>query len=78
MQFGIPDLNVEHPVVKAGRLMQDVYHKYDGMAEPCQIVHKQFPQLSPEQIMCLWVGVNMAECSLEDLDKIELVETESN
>jgi hypothetical protein len=26
--------------------------------------------------MCLWVGMNIAECSIADLQKIELIEPE--
>jgi hypothetical protein len=73
MKFGIPELNVSHPAVLAGRLMLDAYHKSSGMSEPCRIVHEHFPELSAEQIMCLWIGVNMAECPIETLEKVKLV-----
>ncbi|EOX3945470.1 hypothetical protein ACPHXT_003997 [Vibrio alginolyticus] len=77
MEFNASEVNREHPVMLAGRLMLDLYSKSDGTPkEVCNIVHSSFPELTAQQVFCLWVGVNMAECPLVELDKIELVMVE--
>ncbi|EOV0133050.1 hypothetical protein ACOIVT_004226 [Vibrio parahaemolyticus] len=77
MEFNASEVNREHPVMLAGRLMLDLYSKSDGTPEEvCHIVHSSFPELTAQQVFCLWVGVNMAECPLVELDKIELVMVE--
>ncbi|MCG6216236.1 hypothetical protein [Vibrio furnissii] len=73
MTFSTPSLNETLPIVKAGRLMLHAYQTYGGMAEPCKIVKEKFPQLSEREINALWIGVHMGECTLEELDHIELV-----
>lgn len=72
MNFDLPDLSKEHSVVKAGRLMQHLYHQYETALEPCNQVLEAFPELKPDQVMCLWVGVNIAE-NPECREHIELV-----
>lgn len=69
------ELGRDHPIALAGRLMFDLYFRYEGKQEPCRIVGEQFPQLSADQILCLWVGITMSECKLQEVDKIELVVT---
>jgi len=77
MNFTIPDLHNEHPALLAGRLMLEQWNENEMMHGACKHVLKRFPELTPEQVMCLWIGVNMAQCSIEDLEKIELVELEN-
>ncbi|GLQ73283.1 hypothetical protein [Vibrio penaeicida] len=74
MKFSLPDLNRSHDVVLAARLMQDLYSSHYSANEPCRLVLARFPELTPEQVMCLWVGVNMAECSIQEREGINLVE----
>ncbi|MFA0001663.1 hypothetical protein AB4428_25510 [Vibrio lentus] len=74
MKFSLPDLNRNHDVVLAARLMHYLHGSHDSAYEPCRLVLARFPELTPEQVMCLWVGVNMAECSIQELESINLVE----
>ncbi|HGS4926189.1 TPA: hypothetical protein ACMDRV_002492 [Vibrio parahaemolyticus] len=53
-------LNKNHPVVLAARLMSEAYHRHETMIPACSLVKERFPELEPEQIMCLWIGVNAA------------------
>ncbi len=73
MKFSISDLSKTHPVVLAAKLMHDLHSKADGMYEPCREVLGKFPELTPEQVMCLWIGINMSECDLETYNSIELL-----
>ncbi|HHY0483409.1 TPA: hypothetical protein ACVU4X_000003 [Vibrio parahaemolyticus] len=72
MEFQMLELTKEHPVVLAGRLMQDIFKEYDGMYWPCRIVLERFPELTKQQVMCIWIGINMESCSIEELEAIEL------
>ncbi len=73
MRFSMPDLNKSHSVVLASRLMHDLYHAHEGMYEPCKMVLNTFPELSSEQVMCLWVAINVSEITTEEREKIALV-----
>ncbi|MFA0001666.1 hypothetical protein AB4428_25530 [Vibrio lentus] len=72
MEFELMDLNKKHTVVLAARLMQDIFPEYDGMYWPCRIVLDRFPELTKQQVMCIWVGINIESCSIDDLESIEL------
>ncbi|WP_193167541.1 hypothetical protein [Vibrio navarrensis] len=72
MEFELRDLSRTHTVVLAARLMQYLFPQYDGMYWPCRIVLERFPELTKQQVMCLWVGINIESCSLEELESIEL------
>lgn len=73
MKFLLTDISKSHPVVLAARLMHVLHSEHEGMYEPCRLVLVRFPMLTPEQVMCLWIAVNMSECSLEDYESINLV-----
>ncbi|NOI14810.1 hypothetical protein [Vibrio hepatarius] len=60
MKIEVKDLNKSHPLVLAAHLMSVAYHQYETMIPACEMVLEQFPQLTPEQVICLWVGVNCA------------------
>jgi hypothetical protein len=77
MRFSLPDLNKNHTVILAAKLMHHLYQSHDAAYQPCRIVLARFPELTPEQVMCLWVAINMAECSLEYYESINLVEVDN-
>ncbi|EQM48276.1 hypothetical protein D051_0496 [Vibrio parahaemolyticus VPCR-2010] len=52
--------------------MQHLYHQHENAYEPCAKVLEAFPELKPDQVMCLWVGVNIAE-NAECRESIELI-----
>ncbi|HDV5593855.1 TPA: hypothetical protein RI785_002575 [Vibrio cholerae] len=72
MNFNLSDLDKDHAIVKAGRLMQYLYHQHENAYESCAKVLEAFPELKPDQVMCLWVGVNIAE-NAECRESIELI-----
>ncbi|EMH3444496.1 hypothetical protein [Vibrio harveyi] len=74
MKFSLMDLDKCHPVILAAKMMHDLYFENDGMYEPCLVVKEKFPELTPEQVMCLWVGINMSNCSDEQREKVALME----
>lgn len=73
MKFSMADLDKQHSVVLAARLMHDLYQQHENMFEPCSQVLEAFPELSPEQVMCIWVGINISECDLDTYESINLV-----
>lgn len=60
MEIEIKDLDINHPLVSAAHLMSEAYNHYETMMPACAMVWKQFPQLTQEQVICLWVGVSCA------------------
>lgn len=61
MKIQIKDLSKNHPVVLAASLMAEMYHQYETMVPACEAVIEEFPHLTPEQVICLWLGVNAEE-----------------
>lgn len=68
MKIRIKDLHKEHTAVRAARLMAKVYPEHETMIPACEIVYEEFPKLTPEQVMCLWLGVN-AEAQKDALEE---------
>ncbi|EOB9552172.1 hypothetical protein ACIX9V_000032 [Vibrio vulnificus] len=58
MKIEIRDLHKNHPVVLAARVMAEAHHNHETMAPACSMVSDLFPELTPDQVMCLWLGVN--------------------
>ncbi|MBE4621015.1 hypothetical protein [Vibrio navarrensis] len=61
MKIKVKDLSKEHPAVLAARLMADEYDRNETLVPACEAVLKKFPDLTPEQVICLWLGVNAEE-----------------
>ncbi|EOW9459296.1 hypothetical protein ACOCGI_000343 [Vibrio cholerae] len=68
MKIKIKDLHKAHAAVLGARLMAKVYPEHETMSPACEIVNEQFPELTAEQVMCLWLGVN-AEAQKDALEE---------
>ena len=54
----LTDLHREHPVVEAAHMMVEAHRLHETMVAALDDVQAEFPELEPEQIILLWIGVN--------------------
>lgn len=60
MDIKVSGLSKDHDAVQAAKLMAEAHSENEGISEPLSIVHEQFPALTVDQLICLWIGINMA------------------
>ena len=58
MSLKVADLYREHPVIQAAHMMVGAHQRYETMIPALEDVREEFPELEPEQIILLWIGVN--------------------
>lgn len=58
MTIKISDLNEEHPLVCAGRRMVSAHRHFYTAGTAVKEVSKEFPDVEPELLIALWVGIN--------------------
>ena len=54
----IADLSRDHQLVQAGYAMEKAHDEHETMHPALMAVHEKFPDLQPNIIIALWIGVN--------------------
>jgi hypothetical protein len=58
MKFSVADLSKEHPIVKAAHAMVVAHGDNETLLPAIDEVREGFPEISQEQLIVLWVGIN--------------------
>ncbi|KZN57639.1 hypothetical protein N473_07115 [Pseudoalteromonas luteoviolacea CPMOR-1] len=56
------ELSVDHEAVKAGHAMVDLYEQHSTIYPAISEIKKQYPNLSNDVIIALWIGMNAYCC----------------
>lgn len=72
MEIKIAELSKTHRAVVAAHYMREQYFTHETMLPACEAVMEQFPELTPDQVMCMWLATNASNCSLAECNDIEL------
>lgn len=58
MQIKVKDLHKGHDLVKASHSMAQAFQKHGTMVLALEDVAKEYPNVLPEHLICLWLGIN--------------------
>ena len=58
MTLKVRDLSKDHTLVLAGKRMVSAHSHFDTAGTALQQVAKEFPEIDPEHLIALWVGIN--------------------
>lgn len=58
MQIKVQDLHKQHALVQASHAMVKAYSRHETMVPALEEVGQKHPDLLPEQLISLWVGIN--------------------
>lgn len=58
MNFKMSELHADHYVVKAAQAMVIAHSDNQGMTAACEAVLGEYPKLTHDQIMVMWIAVN--------------------
>ena len=58
MTLKVKDLHKDHALVRAAHKMVSEHEMNDTMVPALEAVHAEFPEVEPEYLIALWVGIN--------------------
>ena len=66
MDLKIKDLHKNHPVVLAAHAMVKAHESNDMMWGALEEVRGHFPEVKPEHLMVLWIGINAKNLEINE------------
>jgi len=58
MRVLVKDLSKEHPAVRASHMMVEAHGRHETLLPAVEEVQEEFPELEPEQLVLIWIGIN--------------------
>jgi hypothetical protein len=59
MSVDVKDLHRNHVFVHAARAMLEAHARYDTLLPALEEVEDDFPEMTREQLICIWFGINI-------------------
>ncbi|BDR12900.1 hypothetical protein [Vibrio sp. STUT-A11] len=72
MEIKIKELSKTHRAVIAAHYMREQYFIHETMLPACEAVLEKFPELTADQVICMWLATNASNCSMAECEEIEL------